>query len=367
MTFLRFVELLRLHRSMLSQRAIHSVGALTIAATVFVETPAHAQASDNVAAEALFEDARTLVAAGKYAEACPKFADSERLGPSPATLLNLANCYEKLGRTASAWATYRAAASAANAAGRRDYLTTAQRRADGLSTKLARLTVTVAQPVTGLQVKRDGVLVDAAEWGIAIPIDVGSHSVEAAAPGHKAWAVAIQVAQDGAQAAVTIPTLEEAPADATAAAVPATPPATPSSVSTSSPTAPNDVPSPEQPIASSGGAQRAVALVVAGVGVVGLGVGTVFAISAKNKYNDSIANGQCPNPNDLNVCNATGVAERNDARSAGNIATVAFGVGAAALVAGGVLWFTAPHGSRPANAAFEIAPTLGGFVARGAW
>ena len=94
--------------------------------------------SDKVAAEALFEDARKLAAAGKYADACPKFADSERLDPSPSTLLNLANCWEKVGRTATAWATYREAESAANAAKRQDYMATAQRHADALAPKLAR-------------------------------------------------------------------------------------------------------------------------------------------------------------------------------------------------------------------------------------
>src|ERR1700735_1999583 len=99
------------------------------ASSVAAGANAAAQAPSNstVTAEALFEEARSLVAAGKYAEACPKFADSERLGPSVATLLNLANCWEKAGHTATAWATYREAASAANAAGRKDYLATAQR------------------------------------------------------------------------------------------------------------------------------------------------------------------------------------------------------------------------------------------------
>ncbi len=344
---------------MLCHRGVRSVLALAIAATGFVGTRAHAQTSDNVAAESLFEEARTLVAAGKYAEACPKFADSERLGPSASTLLNLANCWEKVGRTATAWATYRAAASAANAVGRKDYLTTAQRRADGLAPKLAHLTVTVGQPTAGLQVKRDGVLVDSAEWGSAIPVDVGPHSIEAAAPGHKGWAVAIQVAQDGAQASVTVPALEELPVDATASAPP-------SSAPVSSPATAMTGLEPQPEVSgSSGGTQRVVAVVIAGVGVVGLGLGTAFAISAKSKYNDSLEHGQCPN--DPNICDATGVSQRNDAISAGNVATVAFGVGAAALVAGGILWFSAPHGAKPASAAFEVAPTLGGLVARGAW
>src|SRR3954467_9213570 len=91
---------------------------------------AHAQASQKATAEALFEEGRKLMAEGKAADACPKFADSEQLDASSSTLLNLASCYEKLGRTASAWATYREAASLASANGRAEHLTIAQKRAD---------------------------------------------------------------------------------------------------------------------------------------------------------------------------------------------------------------------------------------------
>jgi hypothetical protein len=352
-------------------RRVGGMTAAAIAATVFAGGTALAQttaSSDNVAAEALFEDARTLVAAGKYAEACPKFADSERLGPSASTLLNLANCWEKVGRTATAWATYREAASVANATGRKDYLATALRRADGLAPKLARLTVTVVQSAPGLQIKRDGVVVDPAEWGAGIPVDVGSHSVEATAPGRKAWVVAIQVAQDGAQASVAVPALEELPVEA--------PPVAPAPVvappATSAASAP---PVAETP--GSGRGQRVIGAALAGLGVVGLGVGGVFALIAKSKNSDSLGNcsvGVLYNdsgylPSGPNSCNTAGVSERNAALTDGNVATVGLSVGAVALVAGAVLWFTAPHGSaHPEGAAsFQIAPTLGGISARGAW
>src|SRR5439155_23616159 len=99
-------------------------------APCFIERPAYAQgASHKAAAEALFEEGRKLMAEGKVESACPKFADSQQIDPSSATLLNLANCYEKQGRTASAWATYRQAASLANANGRADHLAVAQKRA----------------------------------------------------------------------------------------------------------------------------------------------------------------------------------------------------------------------------------------------
>jgi hypothetical protein len=316
--------------------------------------------SGKVAAEALFEEGRNLVAAGKFAEGCSKFADSQRLDPSPATLLNLANCWEKLDRTATAWAVYREAASAANAVGRKDYVSTAQRRADALAPKLARLTLNVPKPTDGLEIKRDGVPVDHVEWGVAIPIDSGSHVIEASAPGRKPWRSAVDAIQDGAQATVTVPELEGSPVAAPAAA-----PSPGVAATSAAPEPPAAVPPTAEKSESRGGAQRVGAVVVAGLGVVGLAVGGVFALSAKSQYNDSLSACESGNPN---LCNSSGVSQRGDARTAGNVATVAMGAGAAAILAGGVLWFTAPSGSsQTARATFGIAPTIGGVVAAGAW
>lgn len=327
------------------------VAGLTCAATARAQAPG---GNDKVAAEALFEDGRRLAAAGNYADACPKFADSQRLDPSPGTLLNLASCYEKLGRSATAWATYKEAASAANAAGRSEYVATAQRHAEVLSPKLAHLTMQVPQPVEGLQITRDGVRIDRAEWGLAIPIDAGAHAVEASAPGHKPWSTSVDVPQDGAQASVTVPALEALPVEATPTPVPP-PPVTPPV-------------NPPQPVdTSTGGVQRAIGAIIGAAGIAGLGLGTVFAVIAKNKYNDSLPNCR---PDDPNTCNSTGVSTRNDARDAGNVASIALGVGAAALVGGAVIWLTAPHaGSPPASgsARIGIAPALGGAVLQGAW
>src|ERR1700735_2048415 len=96
------------------------VGA-TLAFAAILGSAGHARAQGStakVAAETLFEEGRRLMTDGKAAEACPKFAESQKLDPSPATLLNLASCYEKTNRPATAWATYKEGASAASAAGR---------------------------------------------------------------------------------------------------------------------------------------------------------------------------------------------------------------------------------------------------------
>ena len=107
--------------------------------------PAYAQgASDKAAAESLFDDGKRLYQEKKFAEALPRFEASERLDPGVGTLLYLADCYENLGRTASAWATFREAASVAKVAGKADRERVARERAALLDAKLYRLTVSVA-------------------------------------------------------------------------------------------------------------------------------------------------------------------------------------------------------------------------------
>ena len=318
--------------------------------------------NDKIAAQALFEDGRQLVVAAKYAEACPKFADSQRLDPSTATLLNLANCWENLGRTATAWETYREAQSAAHVAGRQDYFATAERHANALAPKLARITIHVPEATDGIQIERDGVVVGRAEWGLAIPVDTGAHAFAATAPGRKAWATTIDVLQDGAALTVTVPELEPLPFETPPLAGKAPPTATTGQNPT--PLAPG-VAEPSNDNRANGSSQRAIAWVVGGLGVVGLGVSVGLAVVAKNKYNDSLSN--CLTDHD--VCNAQGLQQRGDARTAGDAATVAFGLGAAAVVAGGILWFTAPRrdGDASGRMAIALAPTLGGAMLRGTW
>jgi hypothetical protein len=51
----------------------------------------------------------------------------------------------------------------------------------------------------------------------------------------------------------------------------------------------------------------------------------------------------------------------------GNVATVVFGVGAAAIVGGVVLWATAPDAPAATTARIELVPALGGASVKGVW
>src|SRR5687768_2018720 len=71
--------------------------------------------SDSAAARALFAEGRSLMEGERFAEACPKFEESLRLDDGMGTQFNLAHCWDKLGRTASAWALFLDVAAAARA------------------------------------------------------------------------------------------------------------------------------------------------------------------------------------------------------------------------------------------------------------
>src|SRR5690349_13325346 len=65
--------------------------------------------ADKAAAEALFNQGVELVASGQLAEGCSKLEASQALDPALGTTLRLADCYDRTGKTASAWALFKEA------------------------------------------------------------------------------------------------------------------------------------------------------------------------------------------------------------------------------------------------------------------
>jgi hypothetical protein len=296
---------------------------------------------NRAAAEALFNQGRDLMTKGKYSEACPKFEASQQLDPGLGTMLNLAECYEKTGRTASAWAEYREAIPLARAAGAKARQDLATERAQALQERLSTLTIramTGEEDSAHLEIRRDGVPVQPAELGSPIPVDPGEHLIEVSAPGRQPWSSKVQVGADAAKVQVDIPKLEPVAGD--------TPPAV---AAPAQPATSDTTPPPSGP-KSSGSAQRTAGLISAGVGVVGVGLGTVFGLQASGNWSDAKEECQAY-PYD---CSQKGLDLRSDAKSQATLSTVGFIAGGALLGLGAVLYFTAP--SKKENVAFIVGP-----------
>jgi hypothetical protein len=314
------------------------VAALVCAVASGAASAVCAQATDKAAAEALFNEGRKLMADGDYAAACSKLEASQKLDDGVGTQLNLADCYEKSGRTASAWAQFRETVAAAHRAGSAERERVARERAQALEPRLSYLTI-VAWSGQVLSVTRDDAPVDGAVLGTAIPVDPGKHVVSAAAPGKRLWTTTVLVGEHADHVTVSVPILPDEP-NATAELSPS-PSVAPAPVAAASVEAPN----------KALGTQRILGIVAAGVGVVGIAVGTVFGLQAGSRWSD--AKQSCdPYP----YCGEEGQRLAHDAKRSGTISTLAFVVGGVGLAGGAALWFTAPRRSPERQTALLVGP-----------
>ena len=177
---------------------------------------AQTSAEKAASAQALFDEGLRLMSAGQPAAACPKFAASQKLDPGMGTKFRLAECYEKIDRTASAWALFIEIGDEARGAKRPDREKIARKRAEDLAPKLARMTVLVSPEsanLAGLEVRRDGTVLEKAVWDVPMPIDSGEHFLTVTAPGKISWESKPVVAQASKTVEVTIPRLEDRPKD----------------------------------------------------------------------------------------------------------------------------------------------------------
>lgn len=313
---------------------------LAVLSALFVAfaQPAYAQSeADKAAAEALFDQARSLMQQGNFEPACEKLRTSQELDPAVGTLLYLGDCYEKANRLASAFRAFeRAQADAEEANDSRAQL--AAVRASALKPRLLSVIVEVqGAPPQGLVVRASGRAVSPEEFGVATPVDEGPLLVVASAPGFDNVEIEVQIMRGAKEPyRVVIPEFVEKRPTAAAA-----PPVQPS---------PTPVDRPETP-SNDGSGQRMAAYIVGGVGVASLIVGGVFAGLAKGKNDDSLA--ECSSQ-DPTRCNPTGKSLRDDAVSQASIATVAGIVGGIGLAAGVTLYVTAPSGS-DRDSGFSIA------------
>ncbi len=291
--------------------------------------PAHAEPvpHDPAAAEAAFAEARALIRQGQYALACPKLEASFALDPALGTLLNLSDCFERTGRTASAWVRYREAAAMAVQQGQRERETIARERSASLEPRLCRLVVRTSH-APNLTIVRNGVALPHEAIGLPVPVDPGPHEVTARASGATFTKRVDVQAPDSGPCPVTvveIPTLLDG--ENAALASPSAP------VEQRAPSPP-----PEAPAAApaSWGATHTLAVVGASTGLVAIGMGTLFALKAAGGRSD--ADPLCQDAG----CTLEGKALLENAGSDADIATVSLVTGAALIVTGAVLWLTSP-------------------------
>lgn len=286
---------------------------------------AQATAANARAAQLLFDEAKRLADQKDFTAACPKFVQSHQLDPAGGTILHAADCHEHERKLASAWAEYNEALSYAIKANRADREAIARARIDALTPKLAKLHVRL--PAQSKSAAGFGIWLDGTRIGGAgslaeapIPVDAGSHLVEARADG-RLTASQQFVIVDGREQTITFEELAPDPAAKSAA----------------------KSPGPESPTdADRGRTQRIGGLVLLGAGGVGLVLGTIFGIRALTTGDQA---DQCTLGPQGNGCPQSAVDDQNSARTSGNVSTIGFIAGGVLAAGGAVLFFTAPKAS----------------------
>jgi hypothetical protein len=301
-------------------------------------------AEDKALAAMLFKEARELLEHDEIDKACRKFQESQRIDPSGGTLLNLAACFEKQGRIASAWAEFNEALAWARRDDRGDRVQYAYEQMKALEPRLSFVIVdaTASAHLAGLEVRRNGTVVQRAAWGSRIPVDPGKHTIEASSQGYQPWRSEIVVQGQASEVRVVIPGLTLAPA----------PPERPAVAPAAEPKEPDRIAPPASSVPWS-------AYALAGVGVVGIGVGSYFGLRAFSK-NDQ-ADQECPR----GACSDEGLELTDEAGTAADVSTVAFAVGVVALGAGATVWLLSGDDSEAQGARWT--PTVGPGHASVSW
>jgi hypothetical protein len=264
----------------------------------------------------LFQSGRQLMNAGDYEKACPMLRDSQKADPQPGTQLNLALCYEKLGKTASAWSTY----SDLTQSGGPLQEQVAKAALERLGPKLSRLKIDVCVDPnfdsSKLVVSRNGEELGSSVLGRPSPVDAGEYLIEARAAGYAKWSRTVKVSADGDLESVEICDLVRDSAVPDAALQPptsATPPSAKAVTTTTSATEPQ---LPRRNLAP--------AYIAGGAGIVAAVFGTVFGIVAANQK--SQATEECAGKS----CSAQGWNRLNSAKTSADVSTVSFVVAGAA-------------------------------------
>jgi hypothetical protein len=298
-----------------------TAAAVLVAALAATSAASADVAEDRAAARQHLTQAQDFKKQGNLAEALGHFQESQRLDPKLATLLDLADCAEQLGKLVEAQGYWAAGRDQARKDEKPQSRARAEQRLAAVEKRVAHYTLQLAAGAPAdTQVFHDDVLVEAAALGTAVAANPGEHAVVVKASGHEDAKFALKLAEGDNQ------TLPIAVGPAIVVAPPPPPPPPPKPV----------VQAPPPESSSSGSGQRTVGLIVGAGGIVGLGAGGLL-------WNVGYRNS-----------NSLGSTAGNQ-MLAGQVLVI---TGGALLVTGVVLFVTAPSGNTAKAMHLPISPIV---------
>lgn len=299
-------------------------------------------AASKAAAEQMFQEGRRLMQQTRYEEAIAKFQASFDLDPGSGAQGNIALCYERIGKLASAWGHYRETATRARREGNAERAKIALERAAALEPRLPRLRIRLATQLAAdtpadLVIERNGTPVPVAMLGTAVYVDPGENRVVATASGRRPFSVTVTL-NEAEERTVEIPALAPAAEPAARTSVPPGDDRTPDAAPDEA-TAPGGKP---------GRGRRIAGLITGGAGLAVLAVGIGVGANATALWDEAFESGAC-NAMTL-MCTPEGQAQTDSARTRARVSNVLFGTGVVTIAAGAILYFTAPSASSPRTA-----------------
>jgi hypothetical protein len=273
-----------------------------LCAALWLCTPSAVAQSAAPAAEALFQQGREEMAAGRYDSACAKLRQSDELDPAPGTKLNLAECEAARGRIATAWELLKAAEQKLDPTDPRYPI--ARQKREALEPRLPKLQLSLAPGAPeDTTVRIAQVELRASAFGVPLPLDPGRQELIVTASGRSEARVTV-VLEEGKTAELQVmPGAKTPDATGQSAAAPSTSPPPASEASSSD--------------------HRTLGYVLGGVGLAGLAGATVAGILTLNAK--STNKEHCDSA--LQSCDAQGRDAAESGRLYGTLTTAGLVVG----------------------------------------
>jgi hypothetical protein len=324
-------------------------------------SPLHAQQGDTQRAEQLFREGRAAMDQSDLARACSNFAQSHRLEPKMATVVNLAQCEERRGMLLAALARWEEAVRLGETA-KDPRVPRAREQMADLGARIPTLTIVVEPSAAAdMAVRLDGSVLEPSKLGVPVRVDPGKHRVEVSAPGRAEEVVEVAVAEREKKE------LRVAPGPPLVEARPPEPPMReePKPAALADAGAPRttrtQAPSRPPPSAPEAEPDRTLAYVAGGVGIASLVVAGVTGAMLITRQGRIEAHCDA-----AKRCDAVGLDAIDSAKGLAPINKVAWVVGVLGLGAGTYLFLTAGSSGDGASGEGRLGPPAGvGVAARG--